>query len=284
MKVAVFSLVHGQTGNTVSALFLAMSMALTQRKNICLTHTDFNSTVIEEILGLDVTEDVTRSLSQVFKLLNSGTLLEKELADYAINVLPGLDIYTTHNVVLEHSELANFIEFLFSKMKIYHHIVIDVDTGLKHKMSEICLSIADTIVITVSQNNHVLRAAKELLQDKDFKKLTKNKRVLFLVNRFNTNISKLSDVARQLGVKTKEIIIIHDNVFISKCYNKGVIEEVIKRALQKDIRVLELYNDIRNACKILLGKDYIWKETAQGWSDASRPARPSILARKKPSD
>lgn len=263
MKIAVFSPVHGQSGNTVSALFLSMSMALTQRKNICLTHTDFNSTVIEEILGLDITDDVTRSLSQVFKLLSSGTLLEKELADYAINVLPGLDIYTTNNIMLEHAELAGFIEFLFNRMKIYHHIVIDVDTGLKHKMSELCLSIADTIVITVSQNNHVLRAAKELLHNKDFIKLTKNKRILFLVNRFNTEIGKLSDVAKQLGVKTKEIIIIHNNVFISKCYNKGVIEDVIKRALQKDIRVLELHNDIKNACKILLGKDYIWKESGR---------------------
>jgi len=263
LKIAVFSPVHGQTGNTVTALFLAMSMALTQRKNICLTHTDFSSTVIEEILGLDITDDVTRSLSQVFKLLNSGTLLEKELADYAVNVLPGLDIYTTHNVVLEHAERANFIEFLFNKMKIYHHIVIDVDTGLKHKMSELCLSIADTIVITISQNNHVLRAAKGLLQDDDFKKLTKNKRIIFALNRFNTGIGTLSDVAKQLGVKTKEIIIIHDSVFIAKCYNKGIIEEVIKRALQKDIRVLELHNDIKNACKILLGKEFIWKETGR---------------------
>ena len=260
MKIAVFSPVHGQTGNTVTALFLAMSMALTQRKNICLTHTDFNSTVIEGILGLDLTDDVTRSLSQIFKLLSSGTLLEKELADYAVNVLPGLDIYTTHNVALEHAERASFIEFLFNKMKIYHHIVIDVDTGLKHKMSELCLSIADTIVITVSQNNHVLKAAKGLLQNNDFKKLTKNKRILFVLNRFNTGIGTLSDVAKQLGVKTKEIMIIHDSVFIAKCYNKGIIEDVIKRALQKDIRVIELHNDIKNACKILLGKEFIWKE------------------------
>lgn len=268
MKIAVFSPVHGQAGNTVSALFLAMSMALTQRKNICLTHIDFNSTVIEEILGLDITNDVTRSLSQVFKLLNSGTLLEKELADYAINVIPGLDLYTTQNVVLEHSELDNFIEFLFNKMKIYHHIVIDVDAGLKNKTSELCLSIADTVVVTVTQNNHVLRAARELIKDANFKKLTKNKRILYVVNRFNTEIGKLSEVAKQLGVNTKEIIIIHDNVFIAKCCNKGVIEDVIKRALQKDIRVIELYNDIKNACRILLGKDCIWREAAHGRKEA----------------
>jgi cellulose biosynthesis protein BcsQ len=263
MKIAVFSPVHGQTGNTVSSLFLAMSMALTQRKNICLTHTDFSSTVIQEILGLDTTEDVTRSLSQVFKLLSSGTLMEKELADYAINVIPGLDLYTTHNVVLEHSELGSFIEFLFNRMKIYHHIVIDVDTGLKDKTSELCLSIADTIAITVSQNNHVLKAARELMNNEDFKRLTKNKRILFVCNRFNTGIGKLSDVAKQLNIRTKDIIIIHDNVFISRCYNKGIIEEVIKRALHKDIRVLELHNDIKNACKILLGKEFIWKEAGR---------------------
>ena len=269
MKIAVFSPVHGQTGNTVTALFLAMSMALTQRKNICLTHTDFSSTVIQEILGLDVTEDVTRSLSQIFKLLNSGTLMEKELVDYAINVLPGLDLYTTHNVALEHSELVGFLEFLFNKMKIYHHTVIDVDTGAKSKTSELCLSIADTVVITVSQNYHVLRAARELLRDDDFQKLIKDKRVLFAVNRFNTEICKLSDVTKQLDVKTKDIILIHDNVFISRCYNKGVIEDVIKRAYQKDIRVLELHNDIKNACRILLGKDFIWKENTQGRKKAN---------------
>jgi len=264
LKIAVFSPIHGQTGNTVTSLFLATSLALTQRKNICLTHTDFNSTVIEYALGLDTTEDVTRSLSQVFKLLSSGTLLEKELADYAINVIPGLDLYTTHNVMFEHDELAKFIEFLFNKMKIYHHIVIDVDTGIKSKTSELCLSIADTVVITVSQNYHVLKATMGLMRNEDFKKLVKNKRVLFAVNRFNSEICKLSDIAKQLDVKTKDIIILHENVFITRCYNKGVIEDVIKRALMKDIRVLELYNDIRNACRILLGKDFIWKEAIPG--------------------
>jgi len=239
-----------------------MSLALTQRKNICLTHTDFNSTVIQETLGLDLHEDVTRSLSQVFKLLNSGTLLEKELTDYAINVIPGLDLYTTHNVALESSELSSFIEFLFNKMKIYHHIVIDVDSGIKDKTSALCLSIADTVVITVSQNYQVLKKAKILVESDDFKKLVKSKRIVYAVNRFNTEVCKLSDVAKQLDVKTKDVLLIHDNHFISRCYNKGIVEEVIKCALQKDVRVLELHNDIRNACRLLLGKDFIWKETA----------------------
>jgi Flp pilus assembly CpaE family ATPase len=264
LKFAVFSPVHGQAGNTVTALFLAMSMALTQRKNICLTHTDFSSTVIEDILGLDVTEDVTRSLSQVFKLLNSGTLLEKELADYAINVIPGLDLYTTHKVALEHSELASFIEFLFNKMKIYHHIVIDVDSGRKDKTSELCFSIADTIVVTVTQNFQVLRAAKDLIQQDGFKQLTKNKRILFAVNRFNTEICKISEIEKQLGVKSRDLILIHDNVFISRCYNKGIMEDAIKRAYLKDLRVLNLHNDIKNACRKLLGKDFIWKEPSRG--------------------
>ena len=87
---------------------------------------------------------------------------------------------------------------------------------------------------------------------------------MFAVNRFNTEICKLSDIAKQLDVKTKDLIIIHDNVFIARCCNKGIIEDVVKRALQKDIRVLELYNDIRNACRILLGKDFIWKEATPG--------------------
>jgi Flp pilus assembly CpaE family ATPase len=264
LKIAVFSPVHGQTDNTVVSLFIAMSMALTQRKNICLTHTDFSSTVMQEMLGLDVTEDVTRSLSQVFKLLNSGTLLEKELADYAINVMLGLDLYTTHNVALEHSEFAGFIEFLFNKMRIYHHTVIDVDTGIKSKTSELCLSIADTVVITVTQNKHVLAVTKELVRSNQFKELTKNKRILYAVNRFNTEISGLSEVARLLGIKTNELIVIHENVFIARCCNKGVFGDVLKRALYKDLRVLELYNDIRNVCRNLLGKDFIWKEVAKG--------------------
>jgi len=262
LKISVFSPVHGQTGNTVTSLFLAMSLALTQRKNICLTHTDFSSTIIQETLGLDLQDDVTRSLSQVFRLLSSGTLLEKELTDYAISIIPGLDLYTTHNVVLESNERSNFIEFLFNRMKSYHHIVIDVDSGLRDKTTELCFSIADTVVITVSQNYHVLKMARELVNGDEFKKLTKGKRIVYAVNRFNSEVCRLSDVAKHIGVKTKDIIIIHDNHFISRCYNKGVIEDVMKRALQKDIRVLELYNDIKNACRILLGKEFIWKETA----------------------
>jgi hypothetical protein len=74
----------------------------------------------------------------------------------------------------------------------------------------------------------------------------------------------LGEVAKQLGVKTKDLIVIHENVFFSRCYNKGIIEDVVKRALLKDIRVLELYNDIRNVCKVLLGKDFIWKEASKG--------------------
>jgi len=264
LKIAVYSPVHGQTGNTVTSLFLAISLALTQRKNICLTHTDFSSTVIQESLGLDIQEDVTRSLSQVFKLLSSGTLLEKELTDYAINVIPGLDLYTTHNIVLESGELSSFIEFLFNRMKIYHHIVIDVDSGLTNKTTELCLSIADTIVITVSQNFQVLKKARELVQSAEFKKLTKDKRILFAVNKYDSEICKISEIEKHLGVKSKDFFLIHENVFISRCYNKGIIEESIKRAYLKDARVLNLHNDIKNACRKLLGKDFIWKEPIQG--------------------
>ena len=42
MNISVISPVHGQTGNTTVALMLAHALALTQRKNICLTHLNFN--------------------------------------------------------------------------------------------------------------------------------------------------------------------------------------------------------------------------------------------------
>ena len=162
MNISVISPVHGQTGNTTVALMLAHALALTQRKNICLTHLNFQDSSLARALGEENTGDASTSLTHIVKMLKNDSLNFEELPNYAIKVFPGLDLYTSNQVTVEQQELLSFYESLLANMTAYNHVVIDIDTGIYSTISKSVLGISDVVIIPVTHNTHIFEKAKSL--------------------------------------------------------------------------------------------------------------------------
>jgi len=263
MKISVASAVHGQTGTTTVALFASHALALTQKKNICLTHADFGSTVLFSAVGIEAEADMTRSLSHVTMMLKNNMLQPGELPDYAINLFTGLDMYSTHKLTLDIDDLLSFYGFLLNKLSIYDHTIVDVDAGFTSEISRLALSVSDIILIPVNHNYSVLEESKKFKVNLENmlanERKRRNTRILYVLNHYNPSISSYKRVAGILNVKATDILTLHYSPYFVKTFNQGKISDYLRDALLGKGRVLSLRNDMKGLCKTLLGKEFLWE-------------------------
>lgn len=266
MNVCVMSPVHGQAGITSAAIFVSAAIALTQKRNVCLTHLDFMNMSIDKQFTLPPTTDLVKSLSQVVKLLKNNSINDNDIPYYTQEIMTNLYYYTSPSVNLSEEEFNESYKYLVSHFKFFSDIVIDMDANCKSSLYDIAISFANVIVIAVNHNKNVLDKAKELKKKIESRGAGKRvtveaeKQIYFLLNHYNSKIQPYSKVASYLGVPPKQLLSLTDSYWIQSCANKGVTEDIYIHALSHDVKVNFLLNDIKRACKILRGKDFIWKE------------------------
>lgn len=266
MNICVMSPVHGQAGITTSAIFLSAAIALTQKRNVCLTHLDFLNMTIDKQFTLPPTTDLVKSLSQVVKLLKNNNINDNDIPYYTQEIMTNLYYYTSPSVNLSAEEFNESYKYLVSHFKFFSDIIIDMDDNCKSSLYDTAVSIANKVVIVVNHNKNVLDKAKELKKKIEARGAGKRvtteaeKQVYFLLNRYNSRIMSYAKVASYLEVKQSELLSLTDTHWFPACANKGMTEDIYMHALSHDLKVNFLLNDIKRACKILRGKDFIWKE------------------------
>lgn len=267
MNISVISPIHGQAGNTTSALMIAHALALTQKKNICLTHINFEDSSLAHFLGGESESDVSTSLTHVVKMLKNDSLPMDELPNYAIKVFPGLDLYTTNKVVLDKQELLSFYEFLLTHMTVYNHVIIDIDSGISSDISKLVIGISDVVIIPVTHNVLLFDKAKKLeesiLKSVANARRRRGMRIFFLLNHYNPKISTYRQIARQLGIKPSQLMTLHENSGFIRVCNNGKISDTFASALRGNSQLIKLKSDLKLICKILLKKEFVW-EIKQG--------------------
>lgn len=266
MIISVITPVHGQTGNTTVALTLVHALALTQMKEVCLTHIDYGSQSIISSLGVEPSEDITRSLSHVAKMLTNNALKADEIPDYAIKIFKGLDIYSTHKVDLEEYEILSFFDNLIRNMTAYHHTIIDVDSEKTSNSTVKALEVSDAIIIPITQNTIVIQEAirlkrmiREKLEDIKGKKKSNAVAIYFVVNHYRPEIMSSAKIAKKLGVPRKSVLTLEYNQWFMRSSNNGRLTDIFSSCLNNDARVLKLKFDMKRMCKTLLGKEFIWE-------------------------
>lgn len=267
MIFSVTSPIKGQAGCTTASLMLVHALALTQRKEVCLTHIDYGSPSILSALGVEPSEDITRSLSHIAKMLNHQLLKPDEVPDYAIKVFRGLDIYSTHHIDLEEYEVVEFFGNLIKSMTHYHHTVIDVDLEVSTENSTVkALEVSDIIIIPVTQNKIVLEEAikhkqklQDILEDIKGKKRGNSVPIYFMLNMYRSDLMSIGKVAKKLGVPKKKILTLEYNPYFIVSSNRGRLTDLFASSLNNDPRALKLKYDMKRTCKSILGKEFMWE-------------------------
>lgn len=155
MKICIASPEHGQ-GNSIVSIFIGMSLALLKKKKVCLTHTDFSNNILKELFSFPDIRDVTTSLTQVTKLIQTRSIKSDDLLNYTSQVMSGFYLYSTYQPPIEENLFVKNYEILINNMQSFNHIIIDFDLSGSEIAFDKCIEVSDLIVITINQNNKVI--------------------------------------------------------------------------------------------------------------------------------
>lgn len=266
MNICVVSPVHGQAGITTAATFVATAIAATQRKRVCLTHTDFSNMTIDNMFGLAPTTELIKSLTQITKLIENNNIEGAEISYYMQEILTNLFYYTSPSINLTDEEFVDTYKYFMNSLKSFSHTIIDMDSNAKSKIYDTVMAQADIVIIVINHNKHVLDKAIKMKTDIENRgqgkrvSTEKEKTIYFMLNHYDANILQYQKIAKALNIPSNKLLLLHESLWITKCSNKGILLDVIMKALSNDVRVHYFINDMKNICRIIQGKNFIWKE------------------------
>ena len=128
MKIAVVSPAD-RCGATVATLMMGYTMAYTQGRTVRLCYTGENR-AIKRYVGRDSTDrDVTRTISQVSKLLEAHAIPPEDLGDYCLKMGTNIDLMDSWDSSLTEEEVTSLLVFTFSR-NVADYIFCDLAYGI----------------------------------------------------------------------------------------------------------------------------------------------------------
>ena len=193
MILSVTSPVHGQAGNTTTALLISLLLAKTQNKSVCLTHLSPQSSAFYTYLGLDGLEDKTCSPSQVAKLLREGAIEPRDMADYCLRVCDNLDIFSNNSKSFSGEDMELTQRFILDNMP-HDFIVVDADINTNEPLAKLALEKSSLTVVCLTQSLNAIDRYAEVFPEKLAKK------TLYLCNHYSPDIGSVAAFAKRFEV------------------------------------------------------------------------------------
>lgn len=238
MIISVAGAVHGQAGNTTTALLI--SLLLSQNKRVCLTHLSAQSEAFYSNLGLMRTEDPTCTPSQVANLLRAGTITPEEMCDYCKKGNANLDIFSNNSKIFTDTDMEIAARYLTENMP-HDFVIVDVDINLEKPLAKHVLEKSDLLVITMTQSNNVLSRYNEVFSS-EIIQANKDK-IIYLCNHYTAELGSIKAFAKRVGAKISNCCTLRYSDAVIKLSNEGKFSEILKAA--------ENLPDINADCKHL---------------------------------
>lgn len=243
---------HGQAGCTTASIFVSMALSLINGSRVCLTHMDFSSSVIKNYFSIPVEQDVTTSLTQVTKLIETRSIKMDDILDYTFQIIPNLYLYSTfHPNNIEDNLFFEAYKFLIENMSVFDNIVIDYDYGISSEMLNKCVNLSDCVIVVLNQNNYLIERGIQIVEQIKSMSSREDKKIIYLINRYLPDVLSYKSIASKLNIKSKEILTLSYSPYLLKCSNKKVIEECFISAANNDVRTAPLKFDMQRACKLI---------------------------------
>lgn len=260
MKIAVISPDRRQGGTTVSVL-LAVALAQTQKLTTCLTYTGNDNRSITGNLGVKASEDKTRTLTQVIKLLESNAISGNEILDYCLQVpgVPNLQIIDTAADTISDEDNAKLLKFAVENLN--HQVVItDVATEIYEDVTRAVIDNSDLVVMVLSQSREVGEKLK-LWESNNIMDDLNKKGVVYIFNQYDPYVDAFRNTTKKMNLKHRRCAKISYNPFIKRTGNMGRLQTILQYILNMDPRVVELNNDLKECLTVVLanlGKRTVW--------------------------
>lgn len=248
MNISVISPI-GHSGTTTVTFLMAQALAHTQTQRVMLTYTGTSRRICEYI-GLSVMDDKTRSISQVVELLESHAIGEDDLYDYSVKIYPNLNIMDTADESITEEDGTKLMSFVFQNIPA-DITICDVSTEIYDEVTIDLFDKSDILAVVIEPTVQSYKALINWMQSVFW---PKKKEVMIIVNRYCEEIDALRNISKQIGVAHLNVCKVHQNPYLVKASNSGEGLTVLPWVLEKDPRVIELNNDLKEICQYIMSK------------------------------
>lgn len=247
MKIAVVSPAD-RCGATVATLMMGYTMAYTQGRTVRLCYTGENS-AIKRYVGRDSTDrDVTRTISQVSKLLEAHAIPPEDLGDYCLKMGTNIDLMDSWDSSLTEEEVTSLLVFTFSR-NVADYIFCDLAYGIEDDTSQAVLQESDAVVIVSEPSKSCLDRIR-IMQESEY--WPKDKKCMLLIAKYDKDIDSVDNLAKMAQFTKRTTCKIHYNPLITKYCNSGQLDTVIPYIIQHDPRVIEFNMDMKECIQFFL--------------------------------
>lgn len=245
MKICFMSAARGQTGTTTAALLTGMFMAARYAKDIGFIPVTPN--IRKTLAYLDIDEvggaDITRSISQLHKLMLMGEMHSKDLKTYATPAMARFDLFNLTDPTVSDTDILEIQKHLILNMP-YDHVLVDLEYPWGHPFARACVEVCDLVVIGANQNTLTLDSIARI-RETDW---MKDKITLVMVNNYNSAVSAQDKVLKHPALPKRATFFLHYNPKIMQFMNRRQTIELVHFIHQEDMVVLELTEDLCRIC------------------------------------
>ena len=238
MKIAVVSPFHRTGISTITAL-LGYALVWTQQASTVISYSGYSD--MARYLGTSELDDKTRSISQLSKLLSAGAISPENITEYCVPLIRDLHLLDTTSTTVTAEEKSKLLSFVFDRVPT-DFIVCEVNSELYEETTKELLNNCDLIVMVFHPYRTQFDEVKRYMQSEDW---PSDKPIMYLCNQYDDVVKPLRDISRDMGVKHLNMCKLHYNPWIMKMAEAGKLDEIVPYVLQKDPRVIELANDMR---------------------------------------
>ena len=241
-RVLVSSPLHNLGATVVSTMYA--HGATFSGKTSMLLATEVN-TPIPDYLGLEGVNDPTRSVMQISKLVDAGSISDIDILDYAHQYSKNAYYINMADRSLEGVERMQVLKHLFARSPV-DIVVCDNGFDIDSTETETLLEEADAYFIVIDMSAKALAYLENWAYSST---LNKYPNTFVVINHYDETVASMRDFARKTPYTYNRLCKLHYNPWIRKCCFNGQLQTILPLSKQADPRVCNLSADVLDFVK-----------------------------------
>lgn len=263
-----------QTGQTMSLVAMATSMAIEHNYRILILSTQYNDNTLELCFGTmennktlltkilqNPTTTVDNGIEGLSKIVTSNRMTPDSIQNYThviyknrLEVLYGYKEVEGRSTKEEYLKVkSRYKEIIQNAGKFYDMVFVDLDKGLEDDMVKQVLQVSDVIVTNVEQRIDMIEDISELKRSQE---LFNRDNVILNIGRFD-DFSKYSvkNVSRYIGIKRDILTIPYNTLYFEAASEQKVADLFLRiRKVSGTDRNAVFVNTVKDAAEKIIYK------------------------------
>lgn len=237
LKVCVMSPLHN-LGSTVVSEMIAQGLTF-DNKTTTLLFTQPNS-LLPGYINIGTTQDPTRSIMQIVKLIDNGAIEDSDILDYAYSYTKNSWLLNVADPSLVGRDREQVISHVYQRVPT-DVVVCDNSEDINSSLTQKLLAESDMIFIVIDMSKKCKDRLEAWMESPYLKG---NPNVYIIVNKYDEVVSSVRNFARSIKMPANRVCKLHYNPWIMKCTGNGELHTILPFARALDPRVANLNNDI----------------------------------------